>query len=312
MSDTLVKSGCSLNAVISALDLSTNDPLYTVLKVFACITLYCLIAAEVTGNYSKVDQLWSITPWVYCWILWGLYEGVNHERLFLICTLTTIWGLRLTYNFWRRGGYGNLICHEEDYRWPILRRKFNNRLLFALFNATFIAPYQNLILLLIALPAHSVMKSTETFCNNLDWICAGVFMGFFIIETIADQQHWDFHAKKYSITASQRSLHPDPDVRDGFLQSGLFRYCRHPNYFAEQCQWLCIYAFTLTHSEINTPFDLVNVYGLGILLLITLFQGSMQFGESITSSRYPKYKVYASQTNQCIPFFSSERVTKRD
>jgi steroid 5-alpha reductase family enzyme len=154
------------------------------------------------------------------------------------------------------------------------------------------------------------MKSSNTACNFADWVCALLFLSFLIFETIADQQHWNFHAKKYAVTESQRSLHPDPDVRDGFYQSGLFRFCRHPNYFAEQSQWLCIYAFTLTQRNITQPLDLINIYSLGAILLILLFQGSMHFSESITISKYPKYTAYKARTNQCIPFFSSARVEK--
>jgi steroid 5-alpha reductase family enzyme len=40
--------------------------------------------------------------------------------------------------------YGNLIQHEEDYRWPILRKKMNNNyfVFWILFNFSFIAVYQ--------------------------------------------------------------------------------------------------------------------------------------------------------------------------
>jgi steroid 5-alpha reductase family enzyme len=133
---------CTWDYIKISLDLTEGDPFFAVLKTFGVITIYCLFAAELTGNYSKVDQLWSITPWLYCWILYA-HEAEKrfNARLLLVCSLTTLWGLRLTYNFWRRGGYGNLISHEEDYRWPILRRKINNRFLFSLFNATFIGKF---------------------------------------------------------------------------------------------------------------------------------------------------------------------------
>ena len=67
--------------------------------------------------------------------------------------LSTLWGLRLTYNFWRKGGYSS---GGEDYRWPVLRKKLNNRCLFTLFNLAFISFYQNILLLLIALPSYFI------------------------------------------------------------------------------------------------------------------------------------------------------------
>ena len=77
------------------------------------------------------------------------------------------------------------------------------------------------------------------------------------MESVADEQHWRFQTYKYSLSAEERKTDPSTDVRHGFLtegikimhlirlnlkelkssplaQSGLFKYCRHPNYFAEQ------------------------------------------------------------------------------
>lgn len=67
-------------------------------------------AVQLTGYWSVVDRLWSIVPFVYA----GIYAAFNsgNQRAVLIAALTTVWGLRLTFNFWRKGGY----AHEEDYR----------------------------------------------------------------------------------------------------------------------------------------------------------------------------------------------------
>jgi steroid 5-alpha reductase family enzyme len=109
-------------------------------------------------NCSKVDQIWSITPWLYCWVFLAHYfythDGAIHARLAVLTLLTTAWGVRLTYNFWRKGGYGNLITHEEDYRWPILRKKMHP-VLFLIFNLTFIATYQVFLKLFYALASLS-------------------------------------------------------------------------------------------------------------------------------------------------------------
>jgi steroid 5-alpha reductase family enzyme len=102
------------------------------------------IASIVGNNCSKVDQLWSILPVIYSWHFHYhnyLQNGVHNSRTLLISILLTCWGVRLTFNFWRKGGYGNLIHHEEDYRWPIIRSKMHP-LVFIIFNFAFIACYQ--------------------------------------------------------------------------------------------------------------------------------------------------------------------------
>lgn len=284
------------------------DPSVTALWLCILLAVYCLIWSIVGQNCSKVDQIWSITPVVYSWTIyaWPSSHHAGHNtRLFVVATIITIWGVRLTYNFWRRGGYGNLITHEEDYRWAYLRAFFNNNtFLFFIFNVTFIASYQNVLLYLIAMPLITVSKG-PTQMNTWDWIVSALLIVLIVVETTADQQHWEFHKRKNAVPASKRSKHADVEIREGFNQSGLFYYSRHPNYFCEQSIWVMVYLFSITHAQ--TPAELFNFWGLGAVLLILLFQASMAFSESITASKYPAYKEYQRRTSQCLPMFPRPR-----
>ena len=81
---------------------------------------YCFIAGEITGNNSQMDKLWSILPIVYAWIIVGK-TGLN-PRLIVMAILITIWGIRLTLNFAKKGAYSIKFWEgEEDYRWIVLR-----------------------------------------------------------------------------------------------------------------------------------------------------------------------------------------------
>jgi len=269
------------------------------------IAAYCFIASIIGKNCSKVDQLWSITPVVFAWhFLYHHYLTNNHkvhQRVFIICLLITVWGIRLTYNFWRKGGYGNLITHEEDYRWPILRAKMSPAL-FLLFNFSFIACYQNVLLYWIAVPVYQVSQQSSKMTAK-DLILVALFMLLFGIETVADEQHFQFQSRKHCLSAEQRASHADRDIRRGFYTRGLFRSSRHPNYFAEQAMWVVIYLFTCCDPAHGSYF---NWTGMGAAQLILLFQGSMNFSESITSSKYPEYKLYQQSTSQCIPWWPLE------
>jgi steroid 5-alpha reductase family enzyme len=212
--------------------------------------------------------------------------------------LITLWAIRLTFNFWRKGGYGNLITHEEDYRWPILRKQMSP-LVFLLFNLTFIASYQNILLFLIVLPLQGILENeSQRTLTSQDFLLAAAFLLFLAIETIADEQHFVFQTKKHALSAEARNKHANADIRRGFLTAGLFAFSRHPNYFAEQSMWVVVYLFTVT---VQQPW---HYSVIGCLQLIALFQGSMQFGESITTGKYPQYKLYQKVTSQCIPWFS--------
>lgn len=313
--------GCLFNSRLDKCYL-THDALTGVTWLCVAIIVYSFVWSVVGSNCSKVDQIWSITPWVFTWSFFGHYyytHGKIHDRLLLVCVLTTLWGIRLTFNFARRGGYGNFFSHEEDYRWPILRKMFSSvdktGILFLLFNISFIATYQNLLLLLIALPAYGVMKSPLVSIQNGDWAISLAFLILLVVETVADQQQWVFQNIKYSISESARKKSNDPDIRDGFLQSGLFHYTRHPNYFAEQAIWVCVYLFTLVGKSFAEPEALVNVYSLGAILLVLLFQGSLSFSEGITAGKYPAYKQYQQRVSQCIPLpfqFTSRDSNKKN
>ncbi|CAM9579537.1 unnamed protein product, partial [Ectocarpus fasciculatus] len=263
------------------------------------VIVYSFVWSVLCNNVSKVDQIWSVTPVMYSWMFWLHYyfnhEGVAHIRLTVVTVMVSVWGARLTYNFWRKGGYGNLITHEEDYRWPILREMMHPAVFF-FFNLTFIATYQNVLLYLIALPTYFVMKGPSTTFTVFDLIVSCTFISLLAMETVADEQHFQFQAKKYSFPSTVRKTHPDKDVRDGFFQSGLWKFSRHPNYFAEQMMWVCVYLFS-----IPTTRNLLHFCSIGCVLLILLFQGSIAFGESITKSKYPSYELYQRKVSRCIP-----------
>ena len=116
------------------------------------VVLLCYTVSELTGNCSQVDKLWSIIPIFYVWYM--AYKGSFDNRLVLMAVLATIWGVRLTYNFSRRGAYKlKFWTGEEDYRWEILRQTpaLKGRLKWSLFNLFFISLYQNGLILLFTL-----------------------------------------------------------------------------------------------------------------------------------------------------------------
>ena len=84
-----------------------------------------------------------------------------------------------------------------------------------------------MLLILIALPACTAYQHRAPL-DPSDVVLAAVFLAFLTGETIADQQQWRFHQWKKAETATGRM--PSPR----FLQSGLFRFSRHPNFFFEQ------------------------------------------------------------------------------
>jgi steroid 5-alpha reductase family enzyme len=262
------------------------NPLQAVVVVALIVCAIVWILSLITHEHSWVDRIWSIVPVVYVWIFAG-FAGLSDARLDVMAVLVTIWGARLTFNFARKGGYSG----EEDYRWAILRGRMP-RAGFEVFNLLFIVGYQNLVLLAITLPALTAYEHRSTPFGAWDVVVAVVFFACTVGETVADQQQWRFHAWKKSELAAGRQPYPQ------FLQSGLFRVSRHPNFFFEQAQWWVLFFFGVVAAGSIAQWTVV-----GPVLLLTIFIGSTNFTESITKSKYPEYADYQTRTSPIVPWF---------
>lgn len=269
--------------------------LKTVIYVNLGVIVYCFIIGELTDNKSQVDKLWSLIPIVYVWII-ACY-GDYSPRLVLMTFLVAVWGIRLTYNFSRTGAFSIKFWEgEEDYRWQVLREKpeFQARWKWTLFNLFFISGYQNILILLFSLPALVVLQFNETPIGWLDYIAAALMLFFIIYETIADEQHYKYQSRKHAMIKNGDTL--TGDFKKGFLDRGLWAYSRHPNYWAEQSIWVAFYLFSVAASG-----QWINWSIAGCLLLLVLFQGSSDFSEEISASKYPEYSNYQKKVARFFP-----------
>ena len=265
------------------------------LKIYIILAGLCFLVSSLTNNFSQVDKLWSVMPIVYAWVTVHLAE--YEPRLILMAVLVSFWGIRLTYNFARRGGYQWRFWEgEEDYRWGVLKAKpgFQSPWKWTIFNLFFISYYQMGLILLFTIP---IVKSVGGSPIGLwDYILAVLILLFLVIETLADQQQWIYQRKKYQRIAQGQSL--KGDFKNGFLDKGLWSIVRHPNYAAELSIWIIFYLFSVvaTGSWINWSIT-------GAVLLILLFHGSANFSEEISSSKYPEYKNYIDSVPRFVPKF---------
>ena len=267
----------------------STDPLAVAVLLVCAYAMYAWLGSIFTGDCSYVDRMWSIVPVLYAWnfALHPAKQG-DRTRSLIIAVLLTVWGGRLTFNFWRKGGYSG----EEDYRWPIIRKRMN-RFLFQVFNFVFIAWIQHILLMAITVPSY-VARLSSTPLNWIDALAIGLLVAFLVLETVADQQQWKFQTEKYARKAAKRRL--DGDYARGFLTSGLFRYSRHPNFFAEQSIWCCVYLFSVAATG-----QWVNWSITGAAFLILLFQGSTYLTEQLSAGKYPLYLEYQKITSRFLP-----------
>lgn len=138
--------------------LSTN-PLVTALGFALFLTPVVLIVSEINKNYSQVDRLWSILPVIYNshYALWAHLAGLPAQRLDHVMAVTVLWGARLTFNYWRKGGYQ---VGSEDYRWNIVKDYTGPAVMF-IFNVIFISLAQNV--------SHSIRPTWISSLRSLDF-----------------------------------------------------------------------------------------------------------------------------------------------
>jgi steroid 5-alpha reductase family enzyme len=268
------------------------------------VTAVCFLVSEITRNYSQVDKLWSLLP-----IAYGLITvaAVPSPRLILMASLVTIWGLRLSYNFYRKGGY-NIIPWkgEEDYRWKIMRGTslLHGRFKFGLFNLLFISLYQNIVIFLFSSPLLLAAIFPDKHLTGIDLLAGFLMLAFIITESIADNQLFKFQQEKKNIGKEENKF--QESLKKGFLTEGLWKYARHPNFTSEQAIWICFYFFGVAASGLW-----INITLAGSLMLILIFIGSSRLTESISSNKYPEYAAYQKDVPKFIPRALGGRAHRR-
>ncbi|KAG0228486.1 hypothetical protein B0O80DRAFT_524711 [Mortierella sp. GBAus27b] len=284
---------------------ASEDLLIFALRAALFFAFICWFMSMATGTHSWVDKLWSIVPALYTIhysirdaLYWPADQPFRYmPRVYIAAALITLWGARLTYNFYRKGGYS---FDSEDYRWPYLATRIPMGLWF-IFNITFICLFQNILLVAITAPIYTAWRAGYVQNTSLNWIDALatlLFLGGLTLETLADEQQWKFQEVKRKAIAKKEVL--TGDLKRGFLTQGLFKYSRHPNFFGELTMWWSIYLFSIA-SGYPTYIAWINPSIVGVVTLTCLFQGSTGLTEKLTSRKYPAYKLYQKTTSRLIP-----------
>ncbi|EMD00691.1 hypothetical protein BAUCODRAFT_61027 [Baudoinia panamericana UAMH 10762] len=254
--------------------------------------------SEVTGNYSQVDRVWGVLPTLYHihYALWARLAGVPTQKVNAVLLFSLCWTTRLTFNYWRRGGYQ---AGSEDYRWKLIRDRIGRPAFLAL-NVVFTSSLQSVLLWSVTNPTYILLLTSRLSpaLTPVDMAFTGMLLSLVGMTWLADQQQWDYHAAKHSYqeTARVPSGWTRAQMERGFNTTGLWRYSRHPNFASEQSIWLTLYAWGCYSSG-----TLYNWTGFGVLSYLLIFAGSTPITEGTSSGKYPQYKVYQERVGRFIP-----------
>lgn len=240
--------------------------------IFVYFTIFFIIAWLMKNN-GIVDIGWGL-GFVIVALFCLLYSGNYDFRTILVTTLVAIWGLRLFYHIIRRN-WGK----PEDFRYANFRREWgkwhNLRAFFQLFML------QGLLMVLISASIFIVSVFSESGFKAYDFIGLAIWIVGFIFEAFGDSQ--------------LKSFKSDPKNKGHVIQTGLWRYTRHPNYFGEATMWWGLFIIAL-----SVRFGYIAVISPIMITLFLLFVSGVPLLEAKYKDR-PEFQEYAKVTSKFFP-----------
>ncbi len=242
------------------------------LGVNAAIALAAWTWSVVRRNVAIVDSLWSLMI-LAALASYVAFSGELTARGVLLLVLVGAWALRLA-------AYITIRNHgePEDRRYQAIRA--NNEPHFWLKSLYIVFGLQAFLAWVIALPAVAAASSPAPL-GWLDLAAVVLWTAGMFFEVVGDWQLARFQRDRTS--------------RDAVLDTGLWRYTRHPNYFGEALLWWGVFLAALAaggwwtvFSPLLMTFLLLRVSGVALL-------------EKDIAERRPAYREYVERTSAFIP-----------
>lgn len=244
---------------------------------FLLFLLAWLFARKI-NNYSLIDIVWTLGFIPLLLQFWYFGEGWLPRRI-LVLALVSAWSLRLGLFVLFRVYKKHPV---EDERYKMLRDEYGANL-----NVRFFMFFQiqALSLVLLTIPFLLMSLNPEPRFNAVEIFGAVVWFVAVCGEALADHQMKNFKS--------------DPANKGQVIQSGLWRYSRHPNYFFESCIWWGYYILAL-----GTPGTWWTIYApLFMLYILLKVTGVPMAEQQAIITRGDKYRDYQRRTSMFVPWW---------
>ena len=257
--------------------LSLGWPLLLNFAVAIGAVLFLWLISIPLRDVSIIDMVFA---GIMCLILahsaW--YAGSLGGADQLLLAIVALWALRVTAHLVRRN-WG----HGEDPRYTKLRSWVATDRAFYWLSLRKVFLLQGVVLWFATLPAQVAILLPEPMAPTLvTWLGAAVALSGLVIETVADIQLTAFRA--------------DASKKGTVLDTGLWRYSRHPNYFGELCVWWGVFLMACAN-----PLALVTVVGpLVYSHLIVNVTGQATLDKKLAREK-PGYAEYMARTSGLVP-----------
>jgi len=238
---------------------------------------FSLILASLWGisvlirNVSFIDGFWSLGFVLLSWFT-AAEVGVHGTAQQVMLALVTLWGLRLSYYLFMRY---NRDGEDKRYVSMMRGREGLPRHIYSFF---VVFGLQGVLMLIINTPVIDTLLTGNTALTTLSYVGIALFFVGFYFEVVGDMQLKKFKA--------------DPSNAGKVLNTGLWRYTRHPNYFGDACVWWGLWLISANLTFIFAP----------IIMTLLLAKGSgVPILERGLKKTRPGYKDYVENTSAFIP-----------
>ena len=242
------------------------------LGIMLCMGLLTWLYSLVRNNVNIVDSLWSLMFLAGAFTYALVMDNFSVANVLLL-VLLTLWALRLSvFLIIRNWG------EDEDRRYQEIRANnepnFNIKSIYIIFGLQAVLAWIISIPLLMALSANIDIGVIEV-------IATGIWMIGFLFEAIADLQLYRFKS--------------NPENKGKVLDTGLWAYSRHPNYFGEFLIWWGYFLFALSSGAWWTVFSPV------LMTLLLMKVSGVSLMEKGITERRANYRQYIETTNAFFP-----------
>ncbi|MFE4228388.1 DUF1295 domain-containing protein [Arthrobacter sp. NPDC056886] len=246
------------------------------------ILLAVTFAVAVRRNrHSVIDTVWGLGFVVVAGVSWLLSAGYGDDgRRLLLLALVAVWGIRLAVHIGLRARGG----HEDPRYVAMLSTAPGSRNVYAL-RRVYLP--QGVVMFFVSLTVQVGMFAT----GSLGWLAfAGVLLWIlgFVFESVGDRQLMQFKA--------------DPAKRGTVLNTGLWRYTRHPNYFGDAAVWAGLF---LVAAD-SWP-GVLTILSPALMIWTLAGKTGKPLTEKAMSAR-PGYKEYIESTSGFLPLPPRRRV----
>ena len=232
-------------------------------------------------NSSIYDPYWSLAPVIIlpCWIIIKRISFSITDILFLVAIV--VWGIRLTLN-WASRWKG---LPHQDWRYAMLKERSPRLWFFT--NLIGINLMPTVIVFIALIPAYFGIGQGKG-VNILTILGFAICIGAILIESIADRQ-MDLFRK-------------DKSHKNQYIDQGLWRYSRHPNYFGEVSFWWGIWLMQMG----TAPQIWSTVIGPILATLLFIFISIPMMEKHILATK-PTYSRYQKQVSMLKPMFRKKQ-----